>query len=85
MTTQQAAAIALAEADVRKHEEQYPGLADGTIHWTEWNESLTCWDRQEVAAEECGQALEQARSELARLSAASTSNDPAAGRMETGN
>jgi hypothetical protein len=82
MTTQQAAAIA--EADVRKHEEQLPGLSDGSISWTEWDADLDMWDRQEVAAGECANALKDARQKLARLSAASTSNDPAAGRDETG-
>ena len=33
------------------------GLNDRTISWSEWNPDLTCFDRQEVAAEEAAIAM----------------------------
>jgi hypothetical protein len=36
------------------------GLHDRTIPWDQWNDELTCWDRQEVAAEEAAIAAADA-------------------------
>lgn len=36
------------------------GLNDRTRHWIEWDDTLTCWDRQEVATDEATEAARQA-------------------------
>lgn len=51
-------------------EDKYAGLRDGTVHWSEWCEDYTCPDRQQVAIDECGSALDDARTELDRMRAA---------------
>lgn len=58
------------EAEVAWLEEMYAGLRDGIASWREWNDELTCAGRQDVAAEECGMALDDARAELARMTQA---------------
>ena len=50
-------------------EEMYAGLRDGTRPWSDWDEELTCPDRQEAAVDECGMAMDAARADLARLQA----------------
>jgi hypothetical protein len=50
-------------------EEMYAGLRDGTRPWQEWDEGLTCPERQEAAVDECGMAMDAARAELAELEA----------------
>lgn len=50
-------------------EEMYAGLRDGTRLWPEWDEELTCANRQEAAVDECGAAMDAARADLNRLQA----------------
>jgi hypothetical protein len=59
--------IADAQREVTFLEDKYAGLRDGTTDWREWDESLTCPDRQQTAVVECGMALDDARRELAAL------------------
>ena len=58
-----------AERDLALLEETYADLRDGTLHWSQWNEELTCPERQEAAVDECGMAMDAARADLARLRA----------------
>lgn len=65
-------------------EHVYAGLLDGTIHWADWNEELTCPDRQDAAVDECGMALDAARAGLAALEAQASNAAPGgAGNGET--
>lgn len=59
--------ITVARTEVARLAELHEGLKAGREHWTNWREDLTCFDRQEVAVEESGMALDEAQAELARL------------------
>ena len=52
-------------AEVAYLEELYDDLRSGIRTWRDWDETLLCPDRQEVAVEECGEALRQERELLA--------------------
>ncbi len=65
----QLSALDLAIAEVAALEALCDRLGSGIAEWREWDEALTCPDRQEVAYRECEQALDEARERLARLRA----------------
>jgi hypothetical protein len=58
-----------AERDLALLEETYADLRDGTLHWSQWNEELTCVARQDAAIDECGMAMDSARRDLEALRA----------------
>lgn len=59
--------VIAAEAEVAWLEDLAASLRDGTASWREWDDSLTCHDRQGRAAEECAMALDEALRSLAEL------------------
>lgn len=59
--------LAEAQAEVAFLEVLYERLRDGLETWAAWDESLVSgasYDRQDVAVEECGLALDAARGRL---------------------
>lgn len=56
-----------AQEDVARLTELWEGLQDGTRHYSEWRDDLTCPDRTDVAREETWSALRLAQEELAQL------------------
>jgi hypothetical protein len=45
------------------------GLCDGTIHWSQYDETYTCPDRQQAAYEDAAACADQVRAELRELEA----------------
>lgn len=61
--------LELARAEVDGLEEMLERLETVPGSWVDWDDQLTCKDRQAVCAEECAQALADARKALAALEA----------------
>lgn len=68
--------IAEAERDLALLEETYADLRDGTLSWAQWNEELTCPERQAAAVDECGMAMDAARKDLEALLEQANGNAP---------